>query len=203
MEQIYHRINAGLGRVAQVAVWIGGASLLACAILVTIDVITRKLFNWTFSGSDEISGYAFAASTTWAYSYCLLHRANIRIDAVYNFLPTVVKAMLDLLGLLLLLGFIWLLTSRGIDVLAETIDNDSVSNTTLQTPLWLPQSLWLGGLILFCISLVFVSLFTFLFLIRGNLPMVRRIAGALSIEEEIGEETHGLGRDRRDRSGEA
>ena len=33
--------------------------------------------------------------------------------------------------------------------------------------------------------------------------MVRRIAGALSIEEEIGEETHGLGRDRRDRSGEA
>ena len=84
MEQLYLRINAALSRIAQVAVWIGGASLLACAILVTIDVITRKLLNWTFSGSDEISGYAFAASTTWAYSYCLLHRANIRIDAVYN-----------------------------------------------------------------------------------------------------------------------
>lgn len=203
MEQLYLRINAALSRIAQVAVWIGGASLLACAILVTIDVITRKLLNWTFSGSDEISGYAFAASTTWAYSYCLLHRANIRIDAVYNLLPGVVKAMLDLFGLLLLLFFMWLLTERGIDVLLETLDNESVSNTTLQTPLWLPQSLWLAGLILFCITLIFVSLFSLLFLLRGNLAMVRRISGALSIEEEIGEETHGLASDRGNRSGEA
>ena len=99
--------------------------------------------------------------------------------------------------------FMWLLTERGIDVLLETLDNESVSNTTLQTPLWLPQSLWLAGLILFCITLIFVSLFSLLFLLRGNLAMVRRISGALSIEEEIGEETHGLASDRGNRSGEA
>ena len=138
MEQLYFRINAVFDRVARVAVWLGGASLLVCALLVTGDVISRKIFNWTVSGSDEISGYAFAASTTWAYSYCLLHRANIRIDAVYNLLPALVKAVLDVIGLLLLLYFMWLLTDRAIDVLAETIRNDSISNTTLLTPLWIP-----------------------------------------------------------------
>ena len=81
----------------------------------------------------------------------------------------------------------------------ETLENESVSNTTLSTPLWLPQSLWLAGLILFCITLVFVCLSAFLFLLRGNLPMVRRIAGALSIEEEIDEETHGMDSTRRRR----
>jgi len=196
MERLYNRINALFDAVARVAVWVGGASLLVCAVMVTGDVISRKIFNWTMSGSDEISGYAFAASTTWAYSYCLLHRANIRIDAVYNFLPNVVKAVLDIVGLVLLLYFMWLLTDRAIDVLAETIANDAISNTTLLTPLWIPQSLWLAGLLLFIATLVFVIVFAVLFLLRGNLAMVRRIAGVLSVEEEIDEETHGMERER-------
>ena len=174
---------------------------MVCAILVTGDVIMRKLFSITVSGSDEISGYAFAASTTWAYSYCLLHRANIRIDAVYNLFPNVVKAVLDLIGLLALLFFMFMLTRPAIDVLGETIRNDAVSNTTLLTPLWIPQSLWLAGLILFCVTLCFVSLFAVLFLLKGDLPMVRRIAGVLSIEEEIDEETRGTA-GYRERSGE-
>ena len=203
MEQLYFRINAVFDRVARVAVWLGGASLLVCALLVTGDVISRKIFNWTVSGSDEISGYAFAASTTWAYSYCLLHRANIRIDAVYNLLPALVKAVLDVIGLLLLLYFMWLLTDRAIDVLAETIRNDSISNTTLLTPLWIPQSLWLGGLLMFFLTLVFVTVFALWFLLRGNLAMLRRIAGVLSIEEEIGEETHGMGSERTPTAGES
>ena len=193
MENLYLRIHALFDRVARVAVWAGGASLLVCAIMVTGDVISRKWFGFTISGSDEISGYAFAASTTWAYSYCLLHRANIRIDALYNLLPNLLKAVLDVVGLLLLFGVMVMLTDRAIDVLSETLINESTANSTLQTPLWIPQGLWLGGLILFCLTLAFVSLFALLFLLRGNLPMVRRAAGVLSIEEEIDEETHGMG----------
>ena len=153
MDQLYFRLNGALHRVAQVAVWIGGASLMVCAILVTGDVIMRKLFSITVSGSDEISGYAFAASTTWAYSYCLLHRANIRIDAVYNLFPNVVKAVLDLIGLLALLFFMFMLTRPAIDVLGETIRNDAVSNTTLLTPLWIPQMPMAIGSVVFAVAL--------------------------------------------------
>ena len=74
---IHHRLE----QISRFAVWVGGAALMAAAFMVTVDVLFRKFVGITMSGSDEYSGYVFAASTTWAYSYCLLHRSNVRIDA--------------------------------------------------------------------------------------------------------------------------
>ena len=99
------QIHAILGKISQIAVWIGGAALLGAAILVTLEIFLRSALNVSIGGADEISGYAFAISTTWAYSYCLLHRANVRIDAFYNFLPRPVRAVLDVVGVILLLGY--------------------------------------------------------------------------------------------------
>ena len=98
------------------------------AIMVTLDVLSRKLIGFTISGSDEISGYVFAAGTAWAYSYCLLTRSNIRIDALYNLLPVPVRAVLDVLGLALLLFFMAYLTDKAIDVF--------VTCTSRQSPSW-------------------------------------------------------------------
>ena len=39
---------------------IGGAMLIFAALMTTVDVILRKLFNWSFGGADEIAGYMFA-----------------------------------------------------------------------------------------------------------------------------------------------
>ena len=66
--------------------------------------------------TDEYSGYVFAASTTWAYSYCLLHRSNVRIDAVYNLLPQRLCVILDILGLILLLYFMYVMTYHAMIV---------------------------------------------------------------------------------------
>ena len=87
--------------------------MLAAAVMVTLDVLSRKFLNVTMSGADEISGYVFAASTTWAYSYCLLYRANIRIDALYNFLPRWVCAVLDTVAVALLLIYNGVLAHRA------------------------------------------------------------------------------------------
>ena len=103
-------IHSRLERISQLAVWVGGAALLAAALMVTVDVLSRKIFNVTMSGSDEYSGYVFSATTTWAYSYCLLHRSNVRIDALYNYLPRKVTAILDVVGLLLLFYFMSIMT---------------------------------------------------------------------------------------------
>ena len=186
------QIHAILGKISQIAAWIGGAALLGAAILVTLEIFLRSALNVSIGGADEISGYAFAISTTWAYSYCLLHRANVRIDAFYNFLPRPVRAVLDVVGVILLLGYMGVLTEKAIGVFAESWANNSVSITTLQTPLWIPQLLWLSGLILFMLTLVFVSLYALMNLLRGDLAGVQRIAGVRSIEEEIDEETHGM-----------
>lgn len=184
-----HRI---FERLSLWAVWIGGAALMLSAIMVTLDVLSRKFLGVTMSGSDEISGYVFAGATTWAYAYCLLHRSNIRIDALYNILPVTVRAVLDIVGLVLLFIFMGYLTWQAIGVFTETWENNSVSVTTLTTPLWIPQIVWLTGLLFFNLTLVFLIVYTVLSLILRGPAAVQQLAGTMSVQEEVAEETRGI-----------
>jgi len=133
-----------------------------------------------------------AASTTWAYSYCLLNRSNVRIDVLYNFLPVSIRAILDVVGVALLLYYMSYLMRKASVVFWTSWTGNSAANTTLQTPLWIPQLAWLLGLVLFVVTLSFVLLYTLVGLIRRDHALVQRIAGAMSAQEEIVQETHGL-----------
>ena len=186
------RIHGVLEWISRRAVWVGGGALLAAAVMVTLDVLSRKFLNVTMSGADEISGYVFAAGTTWAYSYCLLHRANIRIDALYNFMPRWLCAVLDTVAVILLLIYNGVLAYRAWGAFSQSWERDSVSITTLATPQWVPQLFWASGLIFFELVLLFVFLYTMVGLLRGDLDLVKRIAGVPSVAEEIEAETHGM-----------
>ena len=185
-------IHSRLERISQLAVWVGGAALLAAALMVTVDVLSRKIFNITMSGSDEYSGYVFSATTTWAYSYCLLHRSNVRIDALYNYLPRKVTASLDVVGLLLLFYFMSIMTYYAMVSFVDSWVNNSVSITTLGTPQWIPQLFWVAGLILFFVTLIFVVVYSIIALLHRNWDLVARVAGVPSIAETMQEETHGI-----------
>ena len=189
---MFERIHARLARIAQIAVWIGGGAHLAAAIMVTIDVVLRKVFSVTMSGSDEMSGYVFAAGTTWAYSYCVLHRSNIRIDAVYNLLPRRLCGVLDIVGVVLLLIFNAVLTRHAFEAFATSYVRDSVSITTLATPLWIPQLFWVIGLIAFQLTLIFVAVYATLRYWQRDDAAVNRIAGVPTVAEEVEAETRGM-----------
>tara|TARA_B100000676_G_scaffold309321_1_gene372535 strand:+ start:1202 stop:1825 length:624 start_codon:yes stop_codon:yes gene_type:complete len=182
-----HRKLTGFSRVA---VWIGGAALLLSAVMVTLDVLARKMFGITISGSDEISGYVFAAATTWAYSYCLFSRANIRIDAAYNVLKLRNKAILDIVGVLLLLYYIFLLFTNAWGMFIENWEFDATAQTTLATRLWIPQMFWVSGLLFFLVSLAFISVWCLTALFKRDWETIHAIAGVKTVEEEISEETH-------------
>lgn len=185
-------IHSRLERISQLAVWVGGAALLAAALMVTVDVLARKIFSVTMSGSDEYSGYVFSATTTWAYSYCLLHRSNVRIDALYNYLPRKITAILDVVGLLLLFYFMSIMTYYAMVSFVDSWVNNSVSITTLGTPQWIPQLFWVAGLILFFVTLIFVVFYSIVALIQRNWDLVARVAGVPSIAETMQEETQGI-----------
>lgn len=170
-------------------VQLNGLALLLVAIVVAVDVICRKFLNITLAGSDEISGYVLAVSSVWAYSYCLLHRSHIRIDVVYNLVSFRLKCLFDVIGLLALLIFISVLTHGAIGVLTESLERGSVSNTPLLTPMWIPQSLWVAGLLFFSLTLIVLCTYSIVSLIRGDMQTVRRIAGVPTLAEEIEMET--------------
>jgi TRAP-type C4-dicarboxylate transport system permease small subunit len=189
MSAVFERLHGGFKNISQVAVWLGGFALLLSAIMVTLDVIFRKLFGLTLSGSDEITGYVFAAATTWAYSFCLLNRSNIRIDALYNTLSIKPRAVLDVIGMVLLAYYVYLLTVSGFEMFVENLEYNSSAQTTLATPLWIPQVFWLSGLAFFLVCLVFLVIYGVFALLRKDWLTVSRIAGIKTVEEEISEET--------------
>lgn len=179
----------GLLRLSQIAVWIGGALMLLAALMVSVDVISRKLFGVTMGGSDEISGYLFAISTAFAFPYALLCRANVRIDVVYAKLPALLRGLADIVALALLSGFAAVVTWRIFATVQVTWTNGSHSITPLRVPLIVPQSLWLAGWILFCVTLAVLLYSVCAAWARGDAGRVQELGGALSMEEEIEEET--------------
>ena len=175
-------------RAARAAIWFGGALLLAAAFLVSFDVLARKILGVTMGGADELSGYAFAIGTTWALAFTMLHRANVRVDALYSLLPARVCAVLDVIALVALGAFVSLLTWHSALVLETSVAFAARATTPLQTPLWIPQSLWVAGFVLFLLTLVPLLLRATLALFAGDLATVRSLAGARSVAEDAAEE---------------
>ncbi len=187
---MFETVHARLMDISRIAVWLGGAGLLVSAFIVTADVISRKIFNVTMSGSDEISGYVFAAATAWAYSFALLHRSSIRIDSLYNVLGLKMRAVLDLLGISLLLYYAYVLTGTALEQFVYNWEYGASAQTTLATPLWIPQMFWVSGLCFFVFCLAFMVVWLVVCLVRGDFATMNQVAGVPSISEEIDRETH-------------
>ena len=188
-------LNDHAGRLARYLVWAGGALILVAAVVVTLDVLQRKISPYTglsISGSDEISGYLFAISTAWAFSHALLHRANVRVDALYLLLPRPIRAYLDVLGILTLSIFVAVVTWYGMQMFIHNLTNWSKSITPLLTPLAIPQFFWAVGLVIFLINLFLVLLRVMVSLMLRDYATIGSVAGARTQEEEFEDEMRSL-----------
>lgn len=179
-------------RLSRTSVRFGGALMLFSALMVCLDVLSRRIFGVTMSGSDEISGYLFAISTALSLPYAVLHRANVRIDAAYSMFAPRVRYAMDLFGLVLMTIFVTFVTWRASLAVEVTWTNGSRAITPLQTPLIVPQSVWLAGWLMLCICLLLVLAAMIAAGLRGDLDRARQIGGIPSVEEEIEEETAGV-----------
>ena len=171
------------------AVWFGGTLILLSALVVSVDVIARKIFTVSLGGADELSGYAFAIGSASAFTFTLLRRANVRVDALYQHLPAALCAVLDILALLALGVFAGYVAWYGYDVLATSWQLSARSNSALNVPLWIPQLLWVIGLVLFFGTVVLLLLRSLASLFAGDWAAVQALVGARSIEEDAAEET--------------
>lgn len=183
-------LHGGLLRASRIAATIGGLGLLCIAIVVTADVFLRHFANITLGGATEISGFIFAIATALAYPYVLMDRANVRIDVAYAHLPSRTRAILDLVGLVLLLYFIATLTYWAYFLLAKSWSLNSMSVGVVSIPLWIPQGIWVIGYLLFSLTVLFLIVYVLISLLRRDWDTVNRIAGMPSIEETIEEETY-------------
>jgi TRAP-type C4-dicarboxylate transport system permease small subunit len=179
-------------RLTRFGLWFGGALILAAAVLIGIDVTLRKVFSASIGGADEIAGYALALGTAWSLGATLLDRAHIRIDSLYVLFPRPLRLALDFFGLALLLAFFGLIARHGWNVAEQSWISGSRSQSALQTPTVLPQSVWLVGLALFFVVGVLLLAHAAALLARGKAAEAERAISTRSAAEEVEDEIRDL-----------
>lgn len=182
------RVLASLDLLARSGLWFGGTLILLAAVLIGIDVFLRKVLVVSIGGADELAGYALAIGTAWALGATLLDRAHIRIDSLYLLLPGAVRIVLDVVGVVLLLGFFALVFWHGTGVFAQSWAAGSRSQSALETPLILPQAVWLAGLALFLLVGLVLLAAALERLLRGDRGGATALIGTRSAAEEAAEE---------------
>lgn len=159
--------------------------LLALSAATCVEMVSRKLFRFSLQGVDEIGAYTLAVTSALGFSYTLVTRGHTRIDFVLTKLPVKAQGLLNVLAALTLAALALFATWRGWTVLSESIEFQSTSTTPLQTPLWIPQTLWYVGWVLFAVAALFLLFDAVGSLVKGDIAGLNRRHGPQTLEEEI------------------
>jgi TRAP-type C4-dicarboxylate transport system permease small subunit len=182
------RLIAGLAAISRAGVWAGGLLLFAACFMIGAEVLGRKFLGFSFEGVDELSGYVLAIASAWAFAFTLLSRTHVRIDTLYGAMPSRVRAAMDLVAIASLVAFFgfvawfaWLLLQRSLLL-------GSKAMTPLQTPLAIPQALWVAGLVFFVIVAAALLLRALAALIAGDAATSAKLIGSRTAQQEVAEE---------------
>lgn len=176
--------------VATISLWMarfGGLMLVGSSVVITMEILARKVIHIPFSVGTELSSYALAISASWSFSYALLNRAHVRIDVIRNWTPPTIRFCLDVLALgslgavaIILAWFAW-----------DTVDTSRAlgarENTSLGTLLVIPQGLWFAGLIWFAFVCVEQLALVAIALLRHDPAGAAAIVTTPDVSDEIEE----------------
>lgn len=175
---------------ARLAAILFGYAVLAYALLLSFEIIGRKLFNTSFKGIDELGGFVLAISAAIGASYTMAMRGHTRVDVFLVRMPKKLQAILNTLAMVSMAVFAGFAAWRGIAVLQDTIEFGSVS-PNLQQPLWVPQTIWVVGLVLFAAIAALYGAHALYLLVKGR-PEINTLYGPLSVDDELDSELEAL-----------
>ena len=170
-----------------------GVFYVLVSVSVAYEVVVRKLFNVSMMGIDEMSGFVLAMGTSWGFAFALLHRGHIRIDSVMLVLPQRARAFLDILGLIMIVGFVGILTWYAKDLLIRSAELGS-NALLVDFPLWIPQALWVTGFATFLVLGVLLLLRALIAFFAGDLAKLHALIGSRSVTEEVDREKQAVER---------
>jgi TRAP-type C4-dicarboxylate transport system permease small subunit len=165
-----------------------GLMFLFLVVLVSVETVGRKVFNFSIQGADELGGYALAIGSTLSFSLALLGRNHIRVDVLHEKFGPRLQAFMNWLSIVSLAAFAIFMAWVAKKVIMDTMAYGSTAQTPWATPLVYPQGVWLAGLTVFAlVALVFAVRATML-LFRGQIAELNEDYQPKSAKEELQEE---------------
>ena len=164
--------------------------MLLSAFMITADVVMRRVLGMSTWGADEFSYYALAISSTWAFAHAMLVKAHIRIDMVTMRLSWPLRSASNIVALLAM-GFLALAACGAIlEDVERAWSRGTTSLTRMETPLWVPQGLWLAGFVFFALSvgLLLLRVIAALAIERSH-EVAEQHGGTATLQDEIAQDT--------------
>lgn len=166
---------------------VAGWNYVACAIFVTVDIVTRNLFGFSSQATVEVTGYMLAGGIAWGLAHTLAKRAHIRVDVLVNRLPLRRRAWLHISSLALLLGLAVFITWTAWELVDESALFNAHDNSALRVPMILPQGIWAFGIAAFVVMATVLLAEAIMAVLLGDPEAVDALLGARTLEDETAE----------------
>jgi TRAP-type C4-dicarboxylate transport system permease small subunit len=149
-EAAFHPAPSWMERGCMVICEIG---IVAIAVVVLTEIVTRNLLGFSFEASEEIGGYIIVAISFLSLPVCQVYRSYHHVQFVQERLSPRWRAASHVLFDALSLGFCILLVWQLTRFTLQTWRAEDVAPTLLATPLWIPQTLMPLGALAASVSL--------------------------------------------------
>ena len=169
-----------------------GGIFLLLSVVVVVETVSRKVFNTSLQGADELGGYALAVGSTIAFSLALMGRAHIRVDVFHEKFPRALQAALNWLSIVSLAVLGLFIAWVAWKVVGDTRQYGSTAQTPWATPLIWPQSVWYAGLAIFALVATGYAARATLLLASGRIDELNHDFHPKSAKEELKEELEDL-----------
>jgi len=143
------RILSNIGAVA------AGVILMAMIVQISAEIILRSFFNSTTYVLEEMIGYGIATMSFLGLGYTLNEGALIRMNLVLvkigdTFFRRVMEVFCIFAALIFTCIAAWYFYTNSV----RDFVRGHVSETLSETPLWLPPSIMLAGMLVFALQLL-------------------------------------------------
>ncbi len=145
MGKVARSLDRYIALLGYIGAAMGVVSVIIIAFLTTLSVILRYFFNRPIPFADEYSSYLFMLIIYMGLAYAGRTEAHINVDAVIKRLSRRARAALGMATSLASLVVVGVYFWYAFKLFITSIVEKRVSETAMNTPLWIPQIfLWVG-----------------------------------------------------------
>lgn len=158
----------GIETLARIGAWMAGISVVAIVGLVVAEIVAREVFSTSIFVSVEYSSYLLVALTFLGLAYTQRAGSMIYVGLAYDRARPRLRTVLDAVRSAVALCFGVLAIYYVGKFTLRSFELAQVSMTFARTPLWIPQSVMVLGLVLVTLEWLRLTLVAIVRLLKGG-----------------------------------
>lgn len=151
---VHFSLRKALGAVSRGGDVFARFILVVMMLLICADVFGRYVIRHPIVGAYEFSEFFMSAIVFAALAYTQLHKAHVRVDLVYERLPSNLQSAMAIFNTLLALGFFLLITWRGGAAVLMAWELNDRTAGLIRIPLWPAKAIVPLGSGLLCFQFI-------------------------------------------------